>query len=203
MYRTIKLLIAALAVMGLAAGCAQKAAKNEGFLSDYADLKKVDDDFSFYKAPDMTVKNYPRMMFEPIQFDLAPGDLADFSAEQQQEIREYAQKAATKVIASVFTIVQQPGPGTGRIRMAFTDIEKSNALLALYPMTRAAGVGRGGAAIQGEVLDSETGSQLAAWTRAGKGSALHGSGVGDLSDIETAIDTWQKAAMEGIVKQLK
>lgn len=203
MYRSLKLMFAALAVLGLAAGCAQKMKKQESFLSDYAELEKINDDFSFYKAADMTVENYPRMIFDPIQFDLNPDVMADFSEEQKSEVREYAQQAASNILSTYFKLVSQPGPGTGRVRMAFTDIEKSNALLALYPMTRAAGVGRGGAAIQGEVLDSVTGTQLAAWTRKGKGSALHGSGVGELSDIKTAVDTWAKNAMQVIGERLK
>jgi len=203
MFRNFTSIVAALAVAGLVAGCGGKMHESKNFLSTYANLGPVVDDFSGYIAPDMTTANYPKMIIDTIEFDLSPEDSEKFSEEQKQEIREYAQKAANKLLAEHFQIVTQPGPGTGRFRMAFTDIEKSDALLAMYPMTRVTGVGRGGAAAQGEVVDSKTGKQLAAFIRKGKGSFAHGSGIGSLSDIETAIDTWAEAAKKRMDKVLK
>jgi hypothetical protein len=194
MFRNFKLIVAALAVVGLAAGCASKPMETKSFLTDYDNLKLVDEDFSFYKAPDMSTANYPKLIVTPIEFALSPDDLASFTDGQKQQIREHAQKTVNKLLTPYFQMVQQPGPGTGKLRVAFTDIEQSNALLALYPMTRAAGAGRGGAAIQGEIVDSETNTQLVAWTRKFKGSMLHGSGAGALSDIMTAIDVWAEGA---------
>jgi hypothetical protein len=201
MYRNLKLIVAALVVVGLAAGCAGKDKASTEFLSDYDNLKMVNEDFSFYKAPDMSRANYPKLILNPIEFELQPSDLANFTDEQRQEIREHAQKAVNKLLAPYFQIVQQPGPNTAKLHVAFTDIEKSNALLALYPMTRAAGAGRGGAAIQGELLDSQTGTQLAAFTRQFKGSMLHGSGVGEMSDIMSAIDTWAEGATKVLAEK--
>jgi hypothetical protein len=203
MFRNFTLIVAALAVAGLVGGCAGKMTESRNFLSTYDNLKEVDPNFSGYIAPDMTLENYPKMIIDPLDFDLSAEDAAKFDDEQRQEIKEYTQKALEKLMTQYFQIVKQPGPKTVRFRMAFTDMEKSDALLALYPMTRITGVGRGGAAAQGEVVDSQTGTQLAAFTRVSKGSFAHGSGVGSLSDIETAIDTWAEAADKRLAKVLK
>jgi hypothetical protein len=197
MFRNFTLIVAALAVAGLVGGCAGKMTESRNFLSTYDNLKEVDPNFSGYIAPDMTLENYPKMIIDPLDFDLSAEDAAKFDESQRQEIKEYTQKALEKLMTQYFQIVKQPGPKTVRFRMAFTDMEKSDALLALYPMTRITGVGRGGAAAQGEAVDSQTGTQLAAFTRVGKGSFAHGSGIGSLSDIETAVDTWAEAQTPG------
>lgn len=203
MLRFFAPIVAVLAVAGLVGGCAGKMTQSTNFLSTYDNLKEVDANFSGYIAPDMTLENYPKMIIDPVEFDLSAEDSAKFDDAQKQEIKEYTQKALDKLLSQYFQIVKQPGPGTARFRMAFTDMEKSDALLAIYPATRLTGVGRGGAAAQGEAVDSDTGTQLAAFTRVGKGSFAHGSGIGSLSDIETAVDTWAEAANARLAKVLK
>ncbi|MDX1431389.1 MAG: DUF3313 domain-containing protein [Gammaproteobacteria bacterium] len=203
MYRRFVPIAMMLVVAGVVAGCAHKMKTAEsGFLDDYSKLEKVDDDFSFYRASDYTLKNYPMIIVDPIQFNLDAEVAKDFTEEQRREIREYAQQTVNKILSPHLKIVTQPGPGVARVRMAFTDIEKSEALLNLYPATRAAGVGRGGAAVEGEILDSQSGTQLVAWTRRGKGTLLQGSGVGSLSDIKTVIDHWAADANKRVVPQL-
>jgi hypothetical protein len=91
----------------------------------------------------MTKANYPKLIVEPIQFQLIPEVAKSFTEEEKLKIQEYTRKARKKIISAHYQIVNEPGSDVGRLRMAFTDIEKSNALLALYPATRVAGVGRG------------------------------------------------------------
>ena len=88
------------------------------------------------------------------------------------------------------------GPGVCRLRIAFTDLEKSAALMNLHPLSRATGAGRGGAAIEAELLDSESNEQLGAFTRRATGEFFEGSGMGSLSDIKSAIDRWAVDADE-------
>ena len=157
MSHKIALFATVILVAGVLSGCATKPKASNDFLSDYANLQKVNDDFSFYKARDMTKANYPKLIVEPIQFQRNPEAAKGFTEEEKLKIQEYTRKAQKKIISAHYQIVNEPGPDVDRLRMAFTDIEKSNALLALYPARRAAGVGRGDAAVEGEVLDSETG----------------------------------------------
>lgn len=195
MFRNFTPLIMALAFAGLAMGCAPTMKmESGGFLSDYSKLEKVNDNYSRWKAPGWTKDSCVRLIVDPIQFDLDTTDKKEFSADDRREIREYAQKKFTAIIAKNREIVTQPGPGVCRVRLAFTDLEKSNALLNLYPMTRAAGAGRGGAAIQGELIDTESNKVVAMMTRRATGEFFEGGGVGSLSDIKTAIDVWSEDA---------
>jgi hypothetical protein len=136
------------------------------------------------------------VILDPIQFNLDVEDRAGFSEEERREIREYAQTAFTKVISNHVQLVTQPGPGVCRLRVAFTDLEKSAALMNLHPLSRATGAGRGGAALEGELVDSQTNKQLGALTRTATGEFLEGSGMGSLSDIKSAIDRWAEDADE-------
>ena len=68
------------------------------------------------------------------------------------------------------------GPGVGRFRQSLTDLEKSKPLLNIVPQTRMTGAGLGGAAFEGEILDSQTQEQLVAIVWAIKGKRLSLSG---------------------------
>ena len=136
------------------------------------------------------------MIIDPIQFNLDAEDKVDFIDEERREIREYAQDKFTAVIAKHREVVMHTGPGVCRVRVAFTDIEKSAALANIHPLTRATGAGRGGAAAEFEVLDTESGKVIGLETRRATGEFFEGSGMGSLSDIKSAIDRWSKDADE-------
>ncbi len=196
MFRNFTSIIMTLMFAGLASGCAPQMRKEAGFLEDYSKLEKINDNHSRWKDPSFTRDTCPRMIVDPIQFNLGAEKKTDFSAEEIREIREYAQTAFTKVVSNHIQVVTQPGPGVCRLRIAFTDLEKSAALMNLHPLSRATGAGRGGAAIEAELLDSESNEQLGAFTRRATGEFFEGSGMGSLSDIKSAIDRWAVDADE-------
>ena len=196
MIRNFRKIIIALMFGGLVTGCAPQMKKETGFLEDYSKLERVNDDFSHWKDPSFTKATCPRMIVDPIQFNLGAEDRTDFSAEEIREIREYAQTKFTEVAARHFEVVMHTGPGVCRLRVAFTDLEKSAALMNLHPLTRATGAGRGGAAMEAMVLDSESNKVLGMMTRRATGEFFEGSGMGSLSDIKSAIDRWSVDADE-------
>ena len=196
MIRNFKKIIIALMFAGLVTGCAPQMKKETGFLEDYSKLEKINDDYSHWKDPNFTRDTCPRVIVDPIQFNLGAEDRTDFSAEEIREIREHAQTKFTEVIARHKEIVTQPGPGVCRIRVAFTDLEKSAALMNLHPLSRATGAGRGGAALEAMVLDTESNKVIAMMTRTATGEFFEGSGMGSLSDIKSAIDRWSVDADE-------
>ena len=196
MLRNFTSIIMTLMFAGLASGCAPQMKKEAGFLEDYSKLEKVNDNWSRWKDPSVTKDTCPRVIVDPIQFNLGAEKKTDFSAEEIREIRDYAQTKFTEVIARRAEIVTHTGPGVCRLRVAFTDLEKSAALMNLHPLTRATGAGRGGAAIEAELLDSESNEQLGAFTRRATGEFFEGSGMGSLSDIKSAIDRWAVDADE-------
>ncbi len=188
----------AVAFVSLAIGCAPTMKKESGFLSDYSKLEKVNDDLSRWKDPSFTKGTCDRVIFDPITFNLDEEDVAKFTDEEQLEIREYAQEKFTALLKKRSELVTYAGPGICRLRIALTDFEKSAALANIHPLTRATGAGRGGAALEAEVTDSETGKVIGMGTRRATGEFFEGSGMGDLADIKSAIDRWAVDADERV-----
>ena len=184
------------AFVSLAIGCAPTMKKESGFLSDYSKLEKVNDDLSRWKDPSFTKGTCDRMILDPITFNLDEEDVAEFTDEEKREIREYAQEKFAEVVRKRMELVTYAGPGICRLRIALTDLEKSVALANIHPLTRATGAGRGGAAMEAEFTDSETGKVIGMGTRRATGEFFEGSGMGDLADIKSAIDRWAVDADE-------
>ena len=59
--------------------------KEAGFLEDYSKLEKINDNYSRWKDLSFTRDTCPRVIVDPIQFNLGAENKTDFSAE---EIRE-------------------------------------------------------------------------------------------------------------------
>ena len=196
MIRNFKKIIIALMFAGLVTGCAPRMKKETGFLEDYSKLESITDDYSHWKDPSFTKDTCLRMIVDPIQFNLGAEDRTNFSAEEIREIREYTQTKFIAVVARRVEVVMHTGPGVCRLRIAFTDLEKSAALMNLHPLSRATGAGRGGAAIEAMVLDSESNKVIGMMTRRATGEFFEGSGMGSLSDIKSAIDRWSVDADE-------
>ncbi len=196
MLRNFTYIIMTLVFAGLATGCAPTMKKETGFLSDYSKLEKINDDFSRWKDPSFVKGTCDRVIVDPIQFNLDAETKTDFTDEEIRELREYARTKFTEVMKRRQEIVTHPGPGVCRVRIAFTDLEKSAALANIHPLTRMTGAGRGGAAIEAEILDTESGKVIGMMTRRATGEFFEGSGMGSLSDIKSAIDRWSKDADE-------
>ena len=169
MIRNFISIIMALMFAGLIIGCAPQMKKEGGFLEDYSKLEKVNDNHSRWKDPSFTKATCPLMIIDPIQFNLDEKDRTDFSGEERREIREYTQTAFIRVVSKYLQVVTQPGPGVCRLRVAFTDLEKSAALMNIHPLSRATGAGRGGAALEAMVLDTESNKVIGMMTRTATG----------------------------------
>ncbi|MEO0650342.1 MAG: DUF3313 domain-containing protein [Planctomycetota bacterium] len=186
-----RFLLLAVALVCLALqSCKATKLRRSGFLSSYENLEQVDSDLYFYRDPRFRKGTYPRVILDPIAVNLQSGDQQRFKDAELQEIAEYANASLTRVLSQHFELVSSPGPGTGRLRLALTDIAKSKPLLNLIPHTRAVGVGRGGAAVEGEYVDARTGEQIFAGIRRSQGKFLSSTGFTALSDIKAAIDVW-------------
>ncbi len=186
----------AVAFVSLAIGCGPTMKKESDFLSDYSKLENVNDNLSRWKDPSFTKGTCDRMTLDPITFNLDEEVGAKFTDEEQLEIRKYAQEKFTEFLKRRHELVSYGGPGICRLRISFTDLEKSAALANIHPLTRATGAGRGGAAVEAELTDSETGKVIGMMTRRATGEFFKGSGMGDLADIKSAIDRWAVDADE-------
>ena len=71
-------------------------------------------------------------------------------------------------------------------------LDASLGLLNISVTTKIIGAGLGGAAMEGEMVDSLTGEQLGAWIRWGSGSRVLKAGLTRLGDAKMQINRWTK-----------
>lgn len=191
-------------VLGCAAGGMKDVTKT-GFLGDYSMLKPGGEDFAalVYINPEVDFKPYNKIMFERILVALSDeAEYKGFDPALLNELAEYYQNALFDAVKGGYEIVDQPGPGVLRVRVAITDLKPSkplsNTLSSIIPVgmvvagaTKAASgdnLGTGEAATEVDILDSLTGERLAAAVdrRQGGKSAFRGK----WEDTEQAFDYW-------------
>ena len=77
-----------------------------------------------------------------------------------------------------------------------TDLDKTALVAKLVPIAKAMGSGRGGASMEGELVDSQTGEQIAAVIQSTPGKVLLLGGVSKWGDAELAMDKWARQFRE-------
>ena len=175
----------------LAGGCATSpAAKETGFLSDYSKLEVVNDKRMAYASPD--IRDYQAYIIDPVEFHLPPKELND--SERAEVAKHFRDRLAEMIEKRGLSVVDQPGPGVARFRIAMTGITESTWWMKIHPASRAAGAGTGGAAMEGEVVDSVTGKQLGAAVQASPGNQFDLTAFTTVADVKSAIDKWVEQA---------
>lgn len=171
-------------------GCASRPAPTStGFLSDYSTLQSVTQSHSGSVSP--RLGEYSAFLIEPVQV-LVENDA--LTPEEQTTAAEYIHATAVRVIESEgLALAERPGPGVARVRLALTAVSKSVPWQKIHPGARFAGAGTGGAAMEGEVVDSLTGEQLAAVVRADSGNQFNLTAFSTLDDVKGAVDKWAAA----------
>ena len=100
----------------------------------------------------------------------------------------------SKLQAANYNVVNSPGPGVARVRVAITDIDKSMPVLNIIPQTHLMGFGIGGASMEAEVVDSVSGKQIAAVVKGEKGSRLSFAGMTSRTgDAQAVCGKWADA----------
>jgi hypothetical protein len=191
-------------------GCSAGGMKNvekTGFLSNYSQLKPGTDDQAalVYWKPGLDLKPYNKLMFE--RFVVLFSDTAEYSEidpAMLKELTEYYQKAVFAAVKGGYEIVDQPGSGVLRVRVAITDLKPSkpvtNTLSSIVPVgivvsgaTKAVSgdnLGTGEAGTEFEMLDSVTGERLAAAVDRRQGGKM--AFRGKWEDTKDAFDFWAK-----------
>lgn len=198
--RPVTTVLALMLVVAALGACRGPELRDTGYLSDYSKLQVESPDRLVYINPDIAERSYHAFLIEPVSVNLEEEREADFTAEELAEIAEYFQQAWVAVLAERFEVVTEPGPGVARLRVALTDITTSIGLMNVIPHTRVTGVGRGGAAIEGELVDSTTGVQLAAVVRRAEQGVFDGGGMTKMSDAKRTIDEWAEQFREGVLE---
>lgn len=183
------LALVALALLApLLTACGGPKLTQTGFLSNYNNLDKISDKRMEYLASDLP--GYSAVIVEPIRIAIDADDIP-LSDEQQQDIVAYFHEKLTEMLEEKqFHIVDQPGDHIARVRLAITDIHKSTWWLNLHPGSKLTGAGLGGASMEGEIVDSVTGAQLAAIIQKGKGNQFELDTFSGTDDIKDVINRW-------------
>jgi hypothetical protein len=142
-------------------------------------------------------------------------DKEKISPEDQQTILDYFYAALHRELSQVGNVVDRPGPGIARLRIAITDAQGANVpgrvATTLVPQLRIltsagglvsdASVTVGEAGIEAKLTDSMTDRLLACAADRRIGQKSFKGMTDKWSDIKAAIDLWTKSFVEVWVEQ--
>jgi hypothetical protein len=176
----------------MAAGCATvQDPGRSGFISDYSKLEEIAENNLVYDSGNLG--NYSKFIIEPVTmlyreseekrvFD--DEELGDLETHFLDTVRESLTEK------NGYQIVETPGSGTARIHIGITDVDDTIGALNISIYTKITGAGLGGAAMEGEIVDSVTGEQIAAVIRWGSGSRILRAGFTHTGDAKILMDRW-------------
>ncbi len=198
MTHVIKVICFGAIVSAMAAGCATVQDPGQaGFLSDYSNLEEVDDNHLVYLSGN--AGNYSKFIIEPVaMLYRQPEEKRIFSDEELEDLQVHFKTAVIEALTEDdgFQMVEVAGPGTARLRIGITAVDDTIGALNITIYTKITGAGLGGAAFEGEVVDSMTGEQIAAVSRWGSGSRILRAGFTHTGDAKILMDRWAKDLRE-------
>ena len=175
-------------------GCQATKAAHSGFLGDYSKLRPNPEveDALYYQDPAKSLKDYDKFMIDPVIVHFAPNaEGTAFDPAKLKELTDYAHEEAVAALSKRYRVVDTPGPGVLRIRAALTDIKKTKPAMNIHPATKLSGLGLGGASMEAEALDSQTGVRVIAVVDTRQGNRLSfGAGLSELGHAKQVIKHW-------------
>jgi predicted component of type VI protein secretion system len=191
MSKNLFTLAAATCTVLLLVGCSASKPKKSGFLSSYKNLEPVDSTRMRYIGP--KVNGYSTFIIDPVEMRLYNRDNAKKSTSKDREhLANHLEKALQKEVGAKYKLTTTPGPDVARLRVAVTDLKPSTPALNVLPQTKLTGMGLGEASAEVELVDSQTGEQLAAAVDSETGSRFSLSGLSKWGDVEAVMDDWAK-----------
>ncbi|MEM9055990.1 MAG: DUF3313 family protein [Pseudomonadota bacterium] len=182
-------------------GCSTpvKEQPRAGFISDYSRLEESGSKFYAFTSPELTgysafIVDRPVLLFERSEEESEQM----FSDDEIDELLAYFEQRAAQDLSEDggYEIATEPGPGVGRIRVGFTALDASVGVLNVWLYTKLAGAGLGGAALEAEIVDSQSNEQLAASVQWGSGSRVLRAGLTKLGDAKIQIKRWTRHLRE-------
>ena len=208
--RIRKTSVLAVVIIGLAllqCGCSAQKAQETGFLNDYSKLKPYSDVSYQYALTADVIKPYSKVIIDPVEVHFHASSKATKDSEKgkikEQDIEDlcnYLHASVEQALSKSFTIVYRPGPGVMRMRMALTDLKKANILMNIHPASKLIGKGIGGASVEAELIDSQSGEQLAAIIESQLGKRVSLSGLSAWGDAKSVMDEWAERLRNKIVE---
>ncbi len=141
----------------------------KAFLSDYSKLEEIEENHLVYDSGNFG--NYSKFIIEPVAMLYRQAEEKQVFTDQ--ELEDLQAHFATKVRKALieddgYQVVNVQGPGTARLHIGITDVDDTIGVLNLSIYTKITGAGLGGAAMEGELVDSVTGEQIGAVIRWGQ-----------------------------------
>ena len=200
MTQVIKVIFFGTILSALAAGCATVQDPGQaGFLSDYSNLEEINDNHLVYVSGN--AGNYSKFIIDPVaMLYRQPEEKRIFSDEELEDLQVHFETAVIEALTEDdgYPVVEVAGPGTARLRIGITDVDDTIGALNITIYTKITGAGLGGAAFEGELVDSMTGEQIAAVSRWGSGSRILRAGFTHTGDAKILMDRWAKNLRERI-----
>ncbi len=200
MTQLIKLISFSAILSALAAGCATVQDPGQsGFLSDYSNLEEIDENHLVYNSGNLG--NYSKFIIEPVvMLYRQPEERQVFTDEELEDLQaHFAAKVREALIEDDgYQVVEVAGPGTARLRIGITDVDDTIGALNVTIYTKITGAGLGGAAMEGEVVDSVTGELIGAASRWGSGSRILRAGFTHTGDAKILMGRWAKDFRERV-----
>lgn len=217
--------IGLLLLLALGASCATtyqaRHAKSSGFLGDYSQLRKGrgEEPLLIYINPAADVRRYDKILIDPVEGYLGAGSrLSRLAKPDRQALLDYFHATLRAQLGQDYALVDQPGPGVLRLRIAVTDARATKPALdtlttvvpvglAISALQRAA-LGKtlttGSVRIEAEALDGETGERLAALVDERIGAKVTGrfDKWKKWQDVRDAFDYWG-ARMRGALGEFR
>lgn len=181
-------------------GCNSPSAVKTGFLSDYSRLSTASGGNTSYLNK-QALRQYSSFIIDPVQTHLHTNSTAiqlkqkgELSQQNLRDLQNYMHHATVEAVEKAgYKIAYHAEPGVARIRIAITDVYKTNLVVSALPTARIiTAAGTGGAAMEAEIVDSRTGAQLGAIVQAQTGSRIPLTGMSDWGGAEHAMEQWAK-----------
>lgn len=180
--------------LGSLCGCQVHKAAHSGFLGDYSQLRVSPEveDALYYQDPANSLKDYDKFMIDPVLVHFAPNAKGTaLDPAKLKTLTDFAFDEMTKALSVRYKVVTAPGPGVLRLRVALTDIKKTTPALNIHPATKLSGIGLGGASMEAEALDSQTGVRVIAVVDTRQGNRLaFKAGLSELGHAKQVINHW-------------
>lgn len=187
-----------------------KGIEFSGFMDNYDDLKRADgfSDFVWgYTKQPLILREYGAAMIDPIFVYFHP-DASRGIGLDPERLAELTTSFRANVVEQLatlrdFDVVEEPGPGVMRVRIAITDINVSRSganVGAKVAGIATAGAGFlvpavdvGGATMECEILDSVSGERLVAIVDTDRGRRMFNfKSIKTLGDAKAAMRQWAK-----------
>ena len=203
MMQVIKAICFGAIVSVMAAGCAtvQDPGQKE-FLSDYSKLEEIEENHLIYDRGNLG--DYSKFIIEPVaMLYRQPEEKRKFTDEELEDLQTHFATTVREALieGDGYQVVEVAGPETARLRIGITDVDDTIGALNVTIYTKITGAGLGGAAMEGELVDSVTGEQIAAVIRWGSGSRLLRAGFTHTGDAKILMNRWAKDLRERIDKE--